>query len=375
MRAPSAHLWLLILLACAFARAAADDRPEKAPGVVTDVPGALVFTEDPQQTFADSYQHAVVEHVFTAENRGRHPVTIEQSLAVRGSAEVTAEPAVVEPGGQVKVRVRQPLGSETGQASFRYALITDEPGVSRYRFTLSGFVQSAYDPEKPVFDFGFIDRDRGARRSLEVFSREVDRLELPGVTTGGAAVRVEVARAGIAEEGLLLTAVVEPGAKLGTLSGTVTLTTNVSHQATLEIPLSAQVFGDLVPSEHPIAIGLVRVSEHVTKDIVLRSRSGRPFSVERIEDNGGSLAIDATPCSGEGPSDCWVVRLTAEPRAPMMLGGTLMIITDQEDEAVPLAYSGFVVGRDATIRQLDLGAGDAPPAPRTDEPTSTGRPL
>ncbi len=323
MRASSSCLWLLTLLALPAARIAADERPEKAPGVVTGVPGALVFTEDPNQTFPDSYQHAVVEHVFTAENRGRLPVAIEQSLAVRGSAELTAEPAVVEPGGRVKVRVRQPLESEIGHASFRYALITDEPGVSRYRFTLSGFVQSAYDPERPAFDLGFVDRDRRARSSLEIYSREVDRLELLGVTTGEAAILVEVSRAGIAEEGLLLTAVLEPGAALGTLTGTVTLKTNVVNQATLEIPLSAQVFGDLVPSEHPIAIGLVRVSEHVTKDIVLRSRSGRPFSIERIEDRGGVLATDATPCSGTSPSDCWVVRLIAEATEPMMLGGTL----------------------------------------------------
>jgi hypothetical protein len=362
MRPVCPALLLLGLLSLPAWRAAADERPEKAPGVVTGVPGSLVFTEDPHQRFADSYQHSVVEHAFTAENHGTRPVTIEQALAVRGSAELTAEPTVIAPGGQLRVRVRQPLGHEIGETAFRYALVTDEPGVSRYRFSLSGFVQSAYDPERPAFDLGFIDRDRGARSSLEIFSREVDRLELLGVATGDPTIRLEVSRAGIAVEGLLLTAILDPGAALGTLSGKVTLTTNVANQATIEIPWSSQVFGDLVPSEHPIAFGLIRAGERVTKDITLRSRRGHPFSIEGIDDSGGGLSTDVAPCSGDGPADCWVVRLTVEGTVPMMLGGTLRITTDRDDETLPLSYGGIVVGRDTAIRQLELGesSGQAP---------------
>jgi len=362
MRPICVALLLLGLLLLPVGKTAADERPEKAPGVVTGVPGSLVFIGDPRQVFADSYQHSVVEHVFTAENRGPHPVTIEQALAVRGSAELTAEPAVIAPGGQLTVRVRQPLGSEVGQTAFRYALITDEPGVSRYRFSLSGFVQSAYDPERPVFSFGFVERARGARSSLEIFSREVDRLELGGVAIDHPAVRVESSRAGVAEEGLLLTAILDPSAPLGALSGTVTLTTNVSNQVTVEIPWSSQVFGDLVPSEHPIALGLIRVSELLTRDITLRSRSGRRFSIDRIEDLGGGVTTDAAPCSGTGPADCWVIRLVVDTASPGMLGGTLRIVTDQDDETLPLSYGGIVIGRDTTIRQLDLGSGSEPSA-------------
>lgn len=360
MKILSLHLWLLVLLTLPTTRLAADDRPEKAAGVVSDAPGALAFTEDPHQSFPDSYQHAVVERVFVAENRGSHPVTVEQALAVRGSAELTAESAVIAPGEQVRVRVRQPLGNELGQTAFRYALVTDEPGVSRYRFSLSGFVQSAYDPERPLFDLGFVDRDRGARSSVELFSREVDRLELLGVTIGCSPVRLEAARSGIAGEGLLLTAILEPGASLGTLSGTATLTTNVASQPTVEIPLVAQVFGDLVPSGHPIELGLVRVGEHLTRDVTLRSRSGRPFSIDRVEDLGGFLTTDAAPCSGDGPSDCWVVRLVVDATAPGLLGGTLRIVTDRADETVPLTYGGVVIGRETAIRHLDLGPSGQP---------------
>jgi hypothetical protein len=371
MRPICVALLLLGLLLLPVGKTAADERPEKAPGVVTGVPGSLVFIGDPHQAFADSYQHAVVEHVFTAENRGPHPVTVEQALAVRGNAELTAEPAVIAPGGQLTVRVRQPLGSEVGQTAFRYALITDEPGVSRYRFSLSGFVQSAYDPERPAFSFGVVERARGARSSLEIFSREVDRLELLGVATGSSAVRLETSRTGIASEGLLLTAVLEPGASLGSLSGTATLTTNVANQPTVEIPLVAQVFGDLVPSVHPIALGLVRVGEHLTRDITLRSRSGRLFSIDHVEDLGGSLATDAAPCSGDGPSDCWVVRLVVDAASPGLLGGTLRIVTDRDDETVPLTYGGVVVGRETAIRHLDLGSGSQP-SPQPAEPAPPG---
>lgn len=367
MRTTPILLWLLLQLALPAIPATADERPEKAPGVVTDVPGALVFVEDQHQEFADSYQFAVIDHEFTAVNRGPQPVVIERALAVRDDASVVAEPTVVAPGAAVRIRVRQPLAASLGRAAFRYALITDEPGVSRYRFSLSGFVQSAYDPERSVFDFGMVDRDLGARATIEVASREVDSLELLAATTDGAPIRVETSPTGVMGEALILTAILEPGAPLGTLAGTITLTTTVGHQPTLEIPFSAQIFGDLVPSEHPITFGLVRVSDHVTKDITLTSRSGRAFTIEAIDGGGGPVTTDAAPCAGDGPSDCWVVRLMVGAEAPASLGGTLRVITDRQDETVPLSYGGLVVARDTVIRHLDVDQGQPNDAQRGTE--------
>jgi hypothetical protein len=355
MRTTPTLLWLILQLALPAMPAAADERPEKAPGVVTDVPGALVFADDPHQEFADSYQFGVVEHEFAAVNRGLRPVVIEQALAVRGDALVVAEPTVVAPGAGVRIRVSQPLATSLGRAAFRYALVTDEPGVSRYRFSLSGFVQSAYDPERPVLDLGMVDRDQGARASVELGSREVDRLELLAAATDGAPIRVETSPTGVVGEALVVTAILEPSAPLGTVAGTITLTTNVEHQPTVEIPLTAQVFGDLVPSEHPIAFGLVRVSDHVTKDITLASRSGRAFTIEAIDGGVGPVTTDAAPCSGDSPADCWVVRVMVNASAPTSIGGILLISTDRQDETVPLSYGGLVVGRETVIRQLDAG--------------------
>jgi hypothetical protein len=374
MSLPLARLSWLALLTLVPAIAADDDRPEKAVGVVTGLPGAIAFDEDPHQRIADAYPDAVVEHVFTATNRGPRPVTIEQALAVRGTADIVVDPTVVAPGAQLRIRVRQLLSTALGRTAFRYALITDEPGVPRYRFSLSGFVQSAYDPERPALDFGFVDRGRGGRASAEVSSREVDRLEVVSSTVSNPTVRVECRRSGVAGEGLILDAVIGPGAALGTQSGTVTLKTNVAHHSTLEVPYSAQVFGDLVPSEHPISLGLVRVSEHVSRDITLTSRSGRTFSIEAVEDLGGHLTTDAAPCAGQAPSSCWVVRLAAAFNAPTMVSGSIRVTTDLDDELVPLTYSGIVVDRDTVIRQADVDAHGTSPEAGPGDASPTGWP-
>jgi hypothetical protein len=337
-----------------------DERPEKARGVTTDIPGALVFIDEAHSRFSDSYQHETIESVWTLRNTGEGPVLIEQALAVRGEGVLTVDPALVPAGGLTRVALRQPLAESLGETGFRYALITDEPGVSRYRFSISGFVQSAFDPERPALDFGRIDRSRGATVRTELFSREVARLEL-GEAAGELPSELSLAfeRAGIAGEGLVLVGTLAPGAPLGIASGSFELRTNVPKQPRLVVSYRAEVFGDVVPSKHPVDFGLVYTGQETVKELELRSRSGTAFRVEGIDDDVGLLGIEFAPCSGNEPDSCYAVRLRTVVPEPRPFGGILKLRLEGDPEPIPLSYGGFVVPEGVEIRKINMGEDDA----------------
>jgi len=344
------------------------ERPEKAPGMPSTAPPSLVI-EGPQAGFPDAYPGQEIVRTFELSNTGSRPVRIEAGLALSEGGSVQFEPSVVPPGGRGRVTVRQALAHERlGKVSHRFALVTDEPGVARYRMSLSGFVQSAYEPEQPAVALGMVDRDAGASAALELASREVERLEVATLEGAPAWLETSLQRAGLLGENVELRLRGRPGAPLGVARATLRLGTNVPSQPVCLVHVTAQVFGDVYPVRHPLSFDLVRATQPKVAEVELLSRSGAAVAVTSIEDPAGLVTGTALPCPGR--ADCARLRLTALVSDLRPLEGQLQVRLQGLAEPLPLSYVGWVVRPDAEVREL--GSPFAAPAPA---PLSTPAPA
>ena len=373
VRAPGffgAALWLGFLLSCAGpARAAEppDPRPEKRLGARGTAEPGLVF-DTPNATFAAVYQFAEVRHLFPFRNAGTEKVTIEQGISLDGTGRVEAVPLVIPPGGTGEVRVVQPIGAKLGLTTFRYALVTGEPGVSRYRFSLTGFTESAYEPEKNLLAFGQVDRAKGASLELELTSREVPRLEIKSFEDLPSWLEIEVAgRTGEDQQGVRLAARLAGRPPLGWQRGTVLVRANVENQPVYPLPYAAVILDDLVPSEFSIPFELVEPGGTYQRKIELRSRSGAAIELRSAEDPAGWVKAKWAPCP-KAPEDpaCrqLEVELTIARLAPTgPFSGQLELKQGKDGEVLPLLYQGIVTAPGTPIRRLEVpaGAGGTPP--------------
>jgi len=352
-----------LALACPAAAVAQQRAPEKGPGVVTDTPGALVI-EAPRADFPDAFQHSTLRHTFRFTNHGTREVALEEAFGLKPGAQVTFQPARVPPGAQGTIEVAQDVQDTRGATSFRFALVTDEPGVSRYRMSLSGFVMSAFAPELALVDFGRVTRGAPLEKTIEITSREVDRLQVLRVEDVPAFLDLDTkGRAGLADEGLLVRVRLKERPPLGLSTGRVVLWTNAPVQPRLELHYAAQVFADVEPETHPLSFQLVRIGEPRTIDVRLRSRSGRAFEVKEAVDTLGVVDVTSEPCDGgTGPSPCVVLHATAHVLGPLTLQGSLLVKVAGDAEVLPLTYGGMVVGPEARVQDLDV-ATTAPPSP------------
>ncbi len=350
---------LAALLFAASASSAQVRGPEKGPGMESTAPPGLVI-EEPHTSFPDAFQLTTITRTFRFSNRGPREVVIQEGLGIKEGARVTFSPSRVPPGAGGTVQVEQDLGAILGATSFRFAIITDEPGVARYRMSLSGFVLSAYTPELPLASFGRLARGQEAERAIELFSREVDRLEVRRVEGAPAFLHVDVGeRAGLAGEGLVVRLRLQGRPPLGLSTGQVTLWTNVETQPRYVVNYTAEVFGDVEPDAHPLSFELVRMGEPKTIDVQLRSRSGNAFEVKGVTDSLGVVDVDTEPCpgTGPGPSPCVILHATAGVEGPMNLAGVLDVHIGGDPEPLPLRYGGWVISPNTVVRQLgDAGA-------------------
>ena len=313
--------------------------------VPADTSGSLAFVE-PHASFAPLHQGETLTHSFAFKNEGRRAVKILSGIALTSSGAVAFEPAVVAPGAQGVVTVSQPIGAELGVTGFRFAVVTDE---GRYRMNLSGFVESAFEPETPRLDFGTIDRERGSSLEIEVASREVPRLDTSDIEAPPfLEVKVGAAADGA---GIRLRAGLLSGCPVGLNRGTIRVRTNVPTQPWLVVSYAYAAWGDVVPAEHPVSFGLVRMGEEARKEVELASRAGKSFEVAEATDPDGIVGVEIT---ADGKGGLARLVATVHPRALGPLDGTLLVWLGGEAEPLPISYRAIVMAPETSVREIDM---------------------
>ena len=352
-----------------------------APASPSPLPPAALELAETAASFGEVYEGAVVTHRFAFRNRGSRPVRISGLRPVSSRGGAAAHPERVPPGGDGYVLVRQPTAGRLGLATFRFAVQADDGGPER-KLALSGFVQSAYDPDQPLVDFGTV--APGATATIDLFSREVERLEVREVAGAPPFLSAQAGRrVGAVREGVALRLHLGPDAPLGYHTGALRVRTNVGHQPEVTVAWRAGVFEDVVPSEAPVDLGLVREGQPFTRVVRLERRSGEPLDVERVEGAGERIAVAVEPCA-EPSAWCRAVRVSGVGPAPgSALAGTLTVVP-KGARPLSLAWSGIPVGARTTVKDMgtvpppaEKAAAARPPAapePRPAPAPVVGRP-
>jgi uncharacterized protein DUF1573 len=329
--------------------------PAPAPSASPAATAAALELAEPMASFGEAYEGALVTHRFAFRNRGTAPVRISDLRPVSPRGRATAHPELVPPGGEGYVEVEQPTGGRLGLASFRFTLKAGD-GAPERKLTLSGFIESAYDPDLPVVDVGTA--GPGASASLELFSREVDRLEVREIQDAPAFLSVDAQRrAGAAQEGVVLRLGLRPDAPLGFHAGTLRVRTNVERQPEVPVVWRAGVFEDVVPSESELDLGVVREGRPFVKVVQLERRAGGLLEVERVETGDPGVKAEIVPCPR--PSDsCRGLRLSGVgPAAGAPLGGTVTV-APKGSRPFSLPYSAILVGAQTAVKDIGmLGTG------------------
>jgi hypothetical protein len=341
------------------ARGAGETAPAAAPSPAS--PAGIDCS--PRTATFEAYQHATAVVRFTCTNHGPRPARVTKVEPRGAGGWATGAPRALAPGESAVFEVHQPLANALGAASYRVGISTDDPNQRLVRVGLAGFVQSAYEPERSALDLGWVDAAVGKEVAFELISREVERVEVTGVEGLPAFVSLAAAgRAGDADQGVRLVARMAPGAPLGAFAATARISTNVPRQPRYDLAVKGNVFGDVVPSVNPLALGIVRLGQTAQGVVELRSRSARAVQVEGAELTGSDqLAVTVGACASPGP-DC--ARLLVAGR-PKEIGGAQgkLAVRLAGGATVPLDWSLWVVGADTNIKTIDVLPTPAPVPP------------
>ncbi|MEO8669865.1 MAG: hypothetical protein ABI411_01045 [Tahibacter sp.] len=312
-----------------------------------DAAAAPALVISPQhERFADSYQFSTIRQNYTVTNQGTATVVLKRIEARSGIGNIIDNPKQLAAGASGQIVVEVPVGAAIGDTSFRFALFTDEPSVDRYRFTLSGFVQSAFDPEVSSADFGTLNRGDTPTREIEIASREAADWTFGAVVEQPDFVKVSI-------NGKRITVGLLESTPPGFISGRVLVRSTVPQQPMVVVAITGFVLGELILDEKAVNVGAVELGSTVQQSFNVRTRQSLALK--------GQLRAEVKPpwhtrikeCPSPS-SDCVAVELSGKPASVGPIGDTIMLERKgSKDPPLPVHFFGLAVNPGQPIKQID----------------------
>ena len=320
-------------------------------GAQSDAVRALISS--PQASFGETHQFTTVKGGFHLENPTSQELRIRLIEAISNVATVEPDAATIPPGGQLDIRLHQPVGNRLGETSFRARLVFADG--SERKLLLEGFVQSAYDPERVLLTAGRVAVEQGAALEVAIATREGTGLEILGLDEDTPAWLAWRPRAGSKTAGSV--EIVAGRAPLGLRELVFALRTNLAVQPRAEVRLSLEVVGDLVPDRPQFDMASIHLGKLTEAAIELRSRSGRRFKLDPPTASDSRAAISAAPCfdpldAPDGTATCWRLELRVEPLETGMFEGTVRVSETGAAQPLEFPFAALVVQPNTAIKTI-----------------------
>ena len=273
-----------------------------------------------------------VGHTFAYENKGSEEVVLSKVDTSCGCTQAfLSEEKHIPPGGKGELVVGfDGTGRQGGQSETVY-VHSNDPISPIVQLTIGGVV-------KPIrlaisarsLHFGTVKRRDGAKREIVIRDPGDGSLAVNEVTCDSPSVKVSLARNDKPDLVYRVTADLKPGAPIGELKGKIKVSTNHPREPVVEIPVAADVIGDVEALPDQFFLGLLKKGQSASKTITLSTTSDKPLVIRKIDSPFDYVTITALP---EIRGKKYSVTATLKDTAPLgLIKGEVVIHTNDRDQ-------------------------------------------
>lgn len=323
------------------------DAPNRLPPTLEErVPPRIVFDRE-RHDFGLILDTEKSETEFTFVNDGPGLLRIESA---KGSCNCTV-PALsktqFKPGESGTIKVVYDPKNRAGDQHQTITVVTNDPERRTVQLVVAAKVRPSVIIEPRMAHFGPIAKDTPAELTIRVAGRtddfEVaeavsDNPDLFSVVLG----KTEPFKFEDEPEPLrttTLTVKMRPGAPIGLIRNYhLRLRTNDPKNENLQVELLAQHLGDIEILPERVSFGAVRIGDTFEQEVVIRSRTGTPFTILDVEDrnpdpNAVKITLAPQAPNGGSKAPAYVVRISGQiGENGRGVRGLLIVHTDVERE-------------------------------------------
>ncbi len=291
----------------------------------------------------------VIETTFVVKNNGGSDLVISDARPGCGCT-VASFDKVIKPGAEGKVQTSVDTKSFSGPISKSVLLVSNDPERGQINLFIKATVKPFVDIlPQPYVRVAVVKGDTDSRDVILVSEEKTFK---PTVAESSQPyVKAEIAPAaekdkipGRAGEQYRLRITVLPDAPEGLLNAPVRVTTGVTQQPNIEIPISGVVRARV--SVTPVLVNFGNFTagkDAITRNIVVtNNKPGTPVKVTKAEVNIPGFITDVVPTQ-EGVSYTVVVKASDKVKKGTLDGTVKLYTTDKEKPTIELPLKGEVL--------------------------------
>ncbi len=287
--------------------------------------------------FIEQGEHA--ERVFTLENKGTEDLVIS-GVETSCSCTQSSLPAGtrIPPGGKTCLTVGfDSIGREGGQSQIVY-VHSNDPVSPTVQLRIGGIVKPPYlSVSARSLCLGVARKHAGTTAEFFIADPGDNSLLVSKVASDSQFLKITLTHDDT--QGLVyhVRAELQPGAPLGQSKSNITIYSNHPQEPVVEIPVTAEVVGDIEVFPRQFFLGVVERGQNASKKITLSTTSDKPLSIKGIDNACEYVIVTASPkVNGKE----YTITATLKGTAPVGLTKQVVVIhtndPDQPEISVPL---------------------------------------
>jgi uncharacterized protein DUF1573 len=222
-----------------------------------------------------------VAHVFRIANPGDADLRIEQVKSSCGCTVAVVSARDIAPGGEGRVEVTLDTARIAGPTTKVVSVYTNDPEQGVLGLSLTGEVRSDLVTTPSPLYLGRVHRGEPVRREVTI---------VPGGTPPSTVTHVEQTSAYLRTTlearpdgpGQRLVVELDGDVPLGRLSESIRLFTTSPREPIMTLTVLGSVEGDVAVLPPQVTFGVARPGDAPERELVIRSRRGRPLTVTRV---------------------------------------------------------------------------------------------
>ena len=315
---------LLFVVLASCARIGVQNAPSYRPGP------RLTF-EELVYDFGIAGPGEEIKHTFKFKNTGNSLLKIYRYEASCGCLTSLLSQKDIPPGGTGKIRVTFHTRRFEGKQEKTFTVYSNDPERPKVNLIIRGIVKRGMAVVPSGVNFGKVIKGQVITRKVRVLELSKSRLEIKKIDYDPRLFSVKTSR--FKDEnsrGIEVEIALQPQV-LGQLNEVITLHTSLKKRPRIDVPVWANILGNIRVEPDMLAIGMVRKGETAKRKIRIFSVDSK-FSVQKVVCDLPFVSVSVhTLKKGK---DC-EIALTFDRLAPAgSFSGTVNIYTDDPDQGL-----------------------------------------
>jgi hypothetical protein len=283
-----------------------------------------------------------IEHTFIFRNTGKTDLEISNVRATCGCTPANVTEKTIKPNGKGDIKVSFDTAGRSGLQNHKIYVQTNDPVTPIVQLQIQGIVKADLAISPRSITFGDVKKGTTVAREIYLIDKTGEDIKITKVESNTGFLSAAVSP--ITDrpyQGSKILVSLSPETPLCSMEGKVTIYTTDKKHPKVEIPVTANIIGDVEFYPSVLFFGFVKKGKTPTTKIAISTTSETPLQIERVESDISCIST-SVKTTKKGKVYTLSARLNKDVPAGNIKGNVTVYTNNPDQPEIKIPVYGLV---------------------------------